>query len=109
MLHRPLKFGVTRATLRLDLDLAFAPAGTPGELVAAQRFPEPTSDAEAIERLTRYVLDGSSADGDHSRVLCAVLAVRDEPDSSLAVPALLQHRCWLRRQLRRVRPRSLGA
>jgi len=42
---------VTRATLRLDLDLAFAPAGTPGELVAAQRFPEPTSDAEAIERL----------------------------------------------------------
>ncbi len=42
---------VTRATLRLDLDLAFAPAGTLGELVAAQRFPEPTSDAEAIERL----------------------------------------------------------
>jgi protein ImuB len=42
---------VTRASLRLDLDLAFAPAGTPGELVAAQRFPEPTSDAEAIERL----------------------------------------------------------
>ena len=42
---------VTRATLCLDLDLAFAPAGTPGELVAAQRFPEPTSDAEAIERL----------------------------------------------------------
>ena len=42
---------VTRASLRLDLDLAFAPAGTPGELVEAQRFPEPTSDAEAIERL----------------------------------------------------------
>jgi len=42
---------VTRASLRLDLDLAFAPAGTPGELVAAQRFPEPTADAEAIERL----------------------------------------------------------
>lgn len=42
---------VTHATLRLDLDLAFAPAGTPGELVVAQRFPEPTADAEAIERL----------------------------------------------------------
>jgi len=42
---------VTRASLRLDLDLAFAPAGTPGELVVAQRFPEPTVDAEAIERL----------------------------------------------------------
>ncbi len=50
----------------------------------------PELRAEAIERLTRYVLDGSSADGDHSRVRCAVLAVRDEPDSSLAVPALLQ-------------------
>jgi len=42
---------VTRATLRLDLDLAYAPAGTPGGLVVAQRFPEPTADAEAIERL----------------------------------------------------------
>ena len=38
-------------TLRLTLDLAFARAGTPGELVVEQRFPEPTADAEAIERL----------------------------------------------------------
>ncbi len=37
--------------VRLDLDLAFARAGTPGELVAEVRFPEPTADAEAIERL----------------------------------------------------------
>ena len=35
----------------LDLDLAFALAGTPGELDVEQRFPEPTADAEAIERL----------------------------------------------------------
>ncbi len=39
------------AHLHLDLDLAFARAGTPSELDVEQRFPEPTSDAEAIERL----------------------------------------------------------
>jgi hypothetical protein len=41
----------TRAHLRLDLDLAFARAGTSPELAVEQRFPEPTADAEAIERL----------------------------------------------------------
>ena len=41
----------TRAHLRLELDLAFARAGTPAELAVEQRFPEPTADAEAIERL----------------------------------------------------------
>ena len=40
-----------RGRLRLELDLAFARAGTPGELVVETRFPEPTADAEAIERL----------------------------------------------------------
>jgi hypothetical protein len=33
------------------LDLAFAKAGTPPELEVATRFPEPTADPEAIERL----------------------------------------------------------
>jgi hypothetical protein len=37
--------------VRLELDLAFARAGTPGEVIAETRFPEPTADAEAIERL----------------------------------------------------------
>jgi hypothetical protein len=37
--------------LRLELDLAFAPAGTPPDLAVEQRFPEPTAEAEAIERL----------------------------------------------------------
>ncbi|MEO8208018.1 MAG: hypothetical protein ABI598_03195 [Chloroflexota bacterium] len=37
--------------LRLELDLAFALAGTPGELIAETRFPEPTADAGAIEQL----------------------------------------------------------
>jgi protein ImuB len=37
--------------LRLELDLAFARSGTPGELTVETRFPEPTADAEAIERL----------------------------------------------------------
>ncbi|MGZ8514931.1 MAG: DNA polymerase Y family protein [Candidatus Limnocylindrales bacterium] len=39
------------AHLHLDLDLAFARAGTPSILDVEQRFPEPTADAEAIERL----------------------------------------------------------
>ena len=40
-----------QARLRLELDLAFAPPGTPAEQIVEQRFPEPTSEAEAIERL----------------------------------------------------------
>jgi nucleotidyltransferase/DNA polymerase involved in DNA repair len=41
----------SRGRIHLELDLAFARAGTPGEVVAETRFPEPTADAEAIERL----------------------------------------------------------
>ena len=41
----------SRARLQLDLDLAFARAGTLPGLDVEQRFPEPTADAEAIERL----------------------------------------------------------
>jgi hypothetical protein len=40
-----------RAGLRLELDLAFARPGTPRELTVEQRFPEPTADVEAVERL----------------------------------------------------------
>lgn len=40
-----------RASLRLELDLAFAPAGTLAELLVEQRFPEPTADVDAVERL----------------------------------------------------------
>lgn len=40
-----------RGRLRLELDLAFARAGTPPELAVEARFPEPTADPEAIERL----------------------------------------------------------
>ena len=40
-----------KGRLRLELDLAFARAGTPAELVVESRFPEPTADPEAIERL----------------------------------------------------------
>jgi hypothetical protein len=40
-----------RGRLRLGLDLAFARNGTPAELVVESRFPEPTADAEAVERL----------------------------------------------------------
>ncbi len=40
-----------RAILRLELDRTFAPAGTPPERRVEQRFPEPTAEAEAVERL----------------------------------------------------------
>jgi hypothetical protein len=40
-----------RARLVLELDVAFAPAGTPSSVIVELRFPEPTSDAEAVERL----------------------------------------------------------
>ena len=40
-----------RADLRLALDTSFAVPGTPPTLEVEQRFPEPTSDGEAIERL----------------------------------------------------------
>jgi protein ImuB len=46
-----------KAHLRLTLDLAFARPGTPGDLVVEQRFPEPTADADAIERLLLARLD----------------------------------------------------
>jgi protein ImuB len=39
------------ARLAVTHDLAFAPRGTPALLRFEQRFPEPTSDAQAIERL----------------------------------------------------------
>jgi len=41
----------TRCRLRLTLDLAFAGAGVEPEVAVEGRFPEPTADAEAIERL----------------------------------------------------------
>lgn len=40
-----------RALLTVELDLAFAPTGTPGRLDVEQRFPEPTDDPDAVERL----------------------------------------------------------
>jgi protein ImuB len=40
-----------RVELRLMLDPAFARRGTPTALAVDQRFPEPTAEAEAIERL----------------------------------------------------------
>ena len=40
-----------RAVLTLELDLAFAARGTSPRIEVEQRFPEPTADPEAIERL----------------------------------------------------------
>jgi len=41
----------SRALLAVELDPAFAPAGTPCRLDVEQRFPEPTDDPDAVERL----------------------------------------------------------
>jgi nucleotidyltransferase/DNA polymerase involved in DNA repair len=49
LLARGSAAGVAR--LHLELDVTFAPAGTPCDIRLEQRFPEPTADAEAIERL----------------------------------------------------------
>jgi nucleotidyltransferase/DNA polymerase involved in DNA repair len=43
--------GAERGRLRLVLDLAFARTGTPPEIAVETRFPEPTADPAAIERL----------------------------------------------------------
>ena len=40
-----------RAVLTIDLDLAFAPRDTPPRIEVEQRFPEPTADPDAVERL----------------------------------------------------------
>lgn len=40
-----------RAVLTLELDLAFAPRETSPRIEVEQRFPEPTADPEAVERL----------------------------------------------------------
>jgi nucleotidyltransferase/DNA polymerase involved in DNA repair len=40
-----------RAHLTLELDLAFAPRDTPPRIEVEQRFPEPTADPDAVERL----------------------------------------------------------
>jgi hypothetical protein len=40
-----------RGHLRLALDVTFAPRGIAPDVAVEQRFPEPTADAEAIERL----------------------------------------------------------
>jgi protein ImuB len=47
------------ARLAVTHDLAFARRGTPQMLRFEQRFPEPTADAEAIERLLYARLEGS--------------------------------------------------
>ncbi|CAN5528160.1 hypothetical protein BH20CHL7_BH20CHL7_13950 [soil metagenome] len=40
-----------RAVLTLELDLAFAPRGTSPRMEVQQRFPEPTANPDAVERL----------------------------------------------------------
>jgi len=57
-----------RGRLRLDLDLAFARAGTLPGLTVETRFPEPTADAEAIERLLLAKLERTPPPADVARL-----------------------------------------
>ena len=56
------------ARLRLELDVTFARPGTPTELAVEQRFPEPTADAEAIERLLLARLERTPPDAPVGRL-----------------------------------------
>jgi len=57
-----------RGRLRLELDLAFARAGTPPGLMVETRFPEPTADPEAIERLLLAKLERTPPPADVARL-----------------------------------------
>ena len=56
------------ARLAVTHDLAFARRGTPAGLRFEQRFPEPTADAEAIERLLLRAPRGVAAAGAVARL-----------------------------------------
>lgn len=56
------------ARLRLEHDLAFAARGTPLELRVEQRFPEPTAEADAIERLLLARLERTPPPADVARL-----------------------------------------
>jgi impB/mucB/samB family protein len=58
----------TTARLGLDLDLAFAPPGTPPQMTVEQRFPEPTAEGEAIERLLLARLERTPPPADVARL-----------------------------------------
>ena len=72
----------TRAHLHLDLDLAFARAGTPPEVIVEQRFPEPTADAEAIERLLFARLERTPPPAAVARVTLELAGASRRPVSS---------------------------
>jgi protein ImuB len=73
-----------RATLRLSLEMAFARAGTPEALVVEQRFPEPTADADAIERLLLARLEQTPPPAAVERVELELAGV--EPASGQQLP-----------------------
>jgi protein ImuB len=74
----------SRAHLRLTLDLAFAPPGTPSELAFEQRFPEPTAEADAIERLLFARLERTPPPAAVERLELELAGV--EPATGLQLP-----------------------
>jgi protein ImuB len=57
-----------RAQLRLELDVTFAARGTPTTFEVDQRLPEPTAEAEAVERLLLVRLERDPPPASVSRV-----------------------------------------
>jgi len=75
----------SRARLRLELDLAFAVPGTPGELVVEQRLPEPTAESEAIERLLFARLEGAPPPAPVGRLELELLDVEPAAGQQLSL------------------------
>jgi hypothetical protein len=74
----------SRAHLRLELESAFAPArGAALHWTASQRFPEPTADAEAIERLLLARLVRTPPDAAVERIELELAGVETATGSQL--------------------------
>ncbi len=71
--------------LQCRLDRSFAPREIPDELVVEQRFPEPTSDAEAIERLLVARLERDVPPAPVSRLELELLEVRPAVGQQLSL------------------------
>ena len=73
-----------RAALRLELDTTFAPRGTPTALHVEQRLPEPTAEAEAVERLLLVRLEREPPGAPVARVELELAGV--EPAAGQQLP-----------------------
>jgi hypothetical protein len=74
-----------RAELRLTLDRTFATGEAPGRIAFEQRFPEPTAEGEAIERLFLVRLERTPPDAPVERLELELLDVAPAAGQQLAL------------------------